>query len=155
MGRFNQYQGVRDIESVILAIHRSQGPDTKVGCVGYCLGGRLALMTAKRTDISASVGYYGVGIDNLLREAHAIANPVMLHVATADHFVAPEVQKAMHEGLDNHTKVTIHDYSGTDHGFAAEFGKRRDEEGEQIPDKRMAGILERSGERWVRAEGGE
>src|SRR3546814_6546832 len=80
MGRFNQDQGVRDIEAVIHAIHRSQGPDTKVGCVGYCLGGRLAFMTATRTDISASVGYYGVGIDNLLREAHAIANPVMLHV---------------------------------------------------------------------------
>src|SRR3546814_10882475 len=88
----------------------------------------LAFMTATRTDISASVGYYGVGIDNLLREAHAIANPVMLHVATADHFVALDVQKAMHEGLDNHPKVTIHDYSGLDHGFAAEFGKRRDEE---------------------------
>src|SRR3546814_10982795 len=90
MGRFNQDQGVRDIEAVIHAIHRSQGPDTKVGCVGYCLGGRLAFMTATRTDISASVGYYGVGIDNLLREAHAIANPVMLHVATADHFFRSE-----------------------------------------------------------------
>src|SRR3546814_6597134 len=51
MGRFNQDQGVRDIEAVIHAIHRSQGPDTKVGCVGYCLGGRLAFMTATRTDI--------------------------------------------------------------------------------------------------------
>src|SRR3546814_13456312 len=98
----------------------------------------LAFMTATRTDISASVGYYGVGIDNLLREAHAIANPVMLHVATADHFVALDVQKAMHEGLDNHPKVTIHDYSGLDHGFAAEFGKRRDEEGAQLADKRTA-----------------
>src|SRR3546814_14923071 len=91
---FNQDQGWRDIEAVIHSIHRSQGPDTKVGCVGYCLGGRLACMTATRTDISASVGYYGVGIDNLLREAHAIANPVMLHVATADHFVAPAIGRA-------------------------------------------------------------
>src|SRR3546814_13842969 len=64
MGRFNQDQGVRDIEAVIHAIHRSQGPDTKVGCVGYCLGGRLAFMTATRTDISASVGYYGVGLED-------------------------------------------------------------------------------------------
>src|SRR3546814_949971 len=68
MGRFNQDQGVRDIEAVIHAIHRSQGPDTKVRCVGYCLGGRLAFMTATRTDISASVGYSGVGIANLLSE---------------------------------------------------------------------------------------
>ena len=36
--------------------------------MGYCLGGRLAFMTAARTDVDASVGYYGVGIDNLLGE---------------------------------------------------------------------------------------
>src|SRR3546814_19485297 len=92
MGRFNQDQGVRDIEAVIHAIHRYQGPDTKVGCVGYCLGGRLAFMTATRTDISASVGYYGVGLDNLLRNAHAIATPVILPVPTPAHFAAPHAQ---------------------------------------------------------------
>src|SRR3546814_12057553 len=119
MGRFNQDQGVRDIEAVIHAIHRSQGPDTKVGCVGYCLAGRLAFMTATRTDISASVGYYGVGIDNLLREAHAIANPVMLHVANADHLVTPDVQKAMHTGLDKHPQLTIHYSTRLYKGFSA------------------------------------
>ena len=40
----------------------------KVGCTGYCLGGKLAYMAAARTDIDASVGYYGVGIDGLLGE---------------------------------------------------------------------------------------
>ena len=39
---------------------------SKVGAVGYCLGGRLAYMTAARTDADASVGYYAVGIDDLL-----------------------------------------------------------------------------------------
>ena len=38
----------------------------KVGAVGYCLGGRLAYLTATRTDADVSVGYYGVGIDTYL-----------------------------------------------------------------------------------------
>ena len=96
----------------------------KVGCVGYCLGGRLAYMTAARTDIDASVGYYGVGIDGLLGEKHAIAHPLMLHIPTNDGFVPRETQAAMHAGLDDHPKVTLHDYDGLDHGFATEHGKR-------------------------------
>ncbi|MBB4640792.1 dienelactone hydrolase family protein [Rhizorhapis suberifaciens] len=137
-GQFDQDAGVRDIEATIHAARRELGNQAKVGCVGYCLGGRLAFMTAARTDISCSVAYYGVGLDNLLRESHAIAHPVMLHIAGTDHFVPPEQQKAVHEGLDAHPKVTIYDYPGLDHGFAAAMGQRRHEEGAQLADKRTA-----------------
>ena len=98
--------------------------------------GRLAYMTAARTDSDATVGYYAVGIDELLREKHAISNPLMLHIPTEDGFVDKETQKAMHEGLDDHPKVTLHDYQGMDHGFATQFGKRRNEENAQLADKR-------------------
>ena len=137
MGKFDQDQGIRDIEASIHHIRQIEGV-AKVGCVGYCLGGRLAFMTAARTDIDASVGYYGVGIDGLLREKHAIAHPLMLHIPTEDGFVDKDTQKAMHEGLDDHPKVTLHDYDGLDHGFATEFGKRRDEAAATLADERTA-----------------
>jgi carboxymethylenebutenolidase len=134
MGRFDQDTGIHDIEATIRAA-RQRGA-AKVGCVGYCLGGRLAFMTSARTDVDASVGYYGVGIDNLLREKHAIARPLMLHIPTADGFVSPEVQRAMHEGLDDHPKVVLHDYEGLDHGFAAEMGQRRVKTAARLADSR-------------------
>ena len=127
--------GIRDIEAVIHWIRREQGVP-KIGFVGYCMGGKIAYMVATRTDIDASVGYYGVAIDQMLGEKHAIARPLMLHVPTADGFVPPEAQKAMHEGLDDHPRVTIHDYAGLDHGFAAEIGSRRDEAGAALADSR-------------------
>jgi carboxymethylenebutenolidase len=136
MQRFDQDQGIRDIEAVIKAARRRLGGSGKVGAVGYCLGGRLAFMTSARTDIDASVGYYGVGIDGLLREKHAISRPLMLHIPTADGFVPPEVQQAMHEGLDDHPKVVLHDYEGLDHGFAAEMGQRRVETAARLADSR-------------------
>ena len=135
MGRFDQDLGVRDIEATIRFARNSEGC-RKVGAVGYCLGGRLAYMTAARTDADASVGYYAVGIDNLLREKHAIANPLLLHIPTADHFVPPEVQAQMHEGLDDHPKVTLYDYEGLDHGFATEMGRRRNDAGAELADRR-------------------
>ncbi|MXP44461.1 dienelactone hydrolase family protein [Allopontixanthobacter sediminis] len=136
-GKYDADEGVKDIEATIHWIRR-EAAVSKVGCVGYCLGGKLAYMTATRTDIDASVGYYGVMIDQMLREAKAIAHPLMLHIPTADHFVSAEAQKAMHEGLDDHPKVTLHDYEGLDHGFATESGKRRNEEGARLADSRTA-----------------
>lgn len=137
MGKFNQDAGIRDIEATIRAARAKSGA-RKVGVVGYCLGGRLAFMTAARTDADASVGYYGVGIDNLLGEKHGIANPVLLHIAGADHFVTPDIQARMHEGLDDHPKVRIFDYPGEDHGFAAEMGRRRSDDAAQLADRRTA-----------------
>ena len=141
MGRFDQDVGIRDIEATIHWIRDKAGV-SKVGCVGYCLGGRLAFMTAARTDINASVGYYGVGIDGLLGEKNAIAHPVMLHIPTNDGFVDAATQAAMHAGLDDHAKVTLHDYEGLDHGFAAEFGLRRNEEAAQLADSRSDAFFE-------------
>lgn len=135
MQNFDQDTGIKDIQATINFIRDQEGA-SKVGCVGYCLGGRLAFMTAARTDIDASVGYYGVGIDGLLREKDAIANPVMLHIPTEDGFVDKATQAAMHEGLDSHPKVTLHDYEGLDHGFATEIGKRRDEQAANLADER-------------------
>jgi carboxymethylenebutenolidase len=136
-GKFDQDKGIADIESTIQAVRAELGGG-KVGAVGFCLGGRLAYMTATRTDIDASVGYYAVGIDGLLGEKHAIAKSLMLHIPVADHFVTPEVQAKMHEGLDGHPKVTLYDYPGEDHGFAAELGKRRSEAAAQLADQRTA-----------------
>ena len=135
MGKFNADGGVRDIQSTI-DWARGETGEKKVGAVGYCLGGKLAYMTAARTDVDASVGYYAVGVPDMLGEAKAIANPLMLHIPTADGFVDAKAQEAMHDGLDSHPRVTLHDYAGLDHGFATQFGKRRDEDGAQLADSR-------------------
>ena len=137
MGQFDQDLGVRDIEATIRQARTVVGGG-KVGAVGYCLGGRLAYMVAARTDADATAGYYAIGIDQLLHESRAIANPLLLHIAAADAFVPPDVQQAMHEGLDDHPKVTLHDYEGLDHGFATEFGKRRNDEAATLADSRTA-----------------
>lgn len=133
MGKFDQDAAIADIEATIRAARAELGGG-KVGCVGYCLGGRLAYMTAARTDIDASVGYYAVNIPDLLRESHAIAHPLLLHIAGADHFVPPEAQAAMHAGLYDHPKVTLVDHPGVDHGFATELGDRRSPEAAERAD---------------------
>ena len=137
MGRFDQDAGIRDIQTAIQTARQMVGGG-KVGVVGYCLGGRLAFMSAARTDTDASVGYYGVGIDTLLGEKNAIAHPVLLHVPEEDHFVDKDAQARMHAGLDDHPKVSLYDYPGEDHGFAAEFGARRSDTAARLADERTS-----------------
>jgi carboxymethylenebutenolidase len=136
MQKLNQDKAIADIEACIRDARSRLPEGGRVGCVGYCLGGRLAFMAAARTDVDASVGYYGVGLEGLLGEQHAIARPVLLHIAGADHFVTPDKQALIHAGLDDHPKVTLHDYPGEDHGFATESGMRRSEQAAQLADSR-------------------
>lgn len=141
MQKLNQDQAIRDIEATIKAARKALGGAGKVGLVGYCLGGRLVFMSACRTDGDAFVAYYGVGIDGLLGEQHAIGKPTLLHIPTADGFVLPETQQAMHDGLAGNSHVTLHDYVGLDHGFAAEMGNRRNEAAAELADGRTAAFF--------------
>lgn len=136
--QLDQDQAIRDIEAAIKTARKHLGGTGKVGVVGYCLGGRLAFMTAARTDVDATVGYYAVGVDELLGEKGAISHPLMLHIGKNDHLVDPAMQARMHEGLDGHPQVTLYDYDGVDHGFATEFGQRRSEAAATLADGRTA-----------------
>ena len=85
--------------------------------VGFCLGGLLAYLAATRTDSNATVSYYGVGIQDRLNESHAIANPLLLHIAKQDRFVPPEAQAKIRAELGANPHVTIYEYDA-DHAFA-------------------------------------
>jgi carboxymethylenebutenolidase len=132
--------GLDDIRALI-AWARAQDPG-KVGLVGFCMGGLIAYQVAARTDIDASVGYYGVGLADLVGEAANIKGHLLLHVPTQDAFTSAEQQKAMHDGLDHVSNVTLFDYPGLGHGFAETAGSRRDDTGAQLADQRTAAFFE-------------
>jgi len=124
MKRFDAATGIADIQTAITHL-RGLGCG-KVGAVGYCLGGFLAYLTACRTDCDASVGYYGMNIQNLLGEAANIRKPLMLHVAEKDEYHPPAAQKLVADGLAGNRLVTIHTYPEMGHAFARPGGNHYD-----------------------------
>jgi carboxymethylenebutenolidase len=128
MKAFDTDLGVDDIQATITAARADGQCDSHVGAVGYCLGGRLAFLTATRTDIDAAVGYYGVGIDQYLAEADKLSRPLVLHIAEEDQFVPKDAQDRIVGGLKNHPRVEIFTYPGRDHAFAREGGDHFDAE---------------------------
>jgi carboxymethylenebutenolidase len=133
--RFDVDAGVRDVQATITHARAMVGGG-KVGAVGYCLGGLLAYLTAARTDADASVGYYGVNIQNFVGEAARIKHPLMLHIAGKDGFVDAPAQAAMHAGLGGNAKVTLHTYADQDHAFTREGGKHYDAAAAKLADDR-------------------
>ena len=123
---FDVDKGMVDVQATIDAARKLPGANGKVGAVGYCLGGQLAYLTAARTDADAAVGFYGVNLQNLTSEASNISKPLMLHIAGKDEFVPADAQAAIHAGLDNHARVTLHDYPERDHAFARVGGAHYD-----------------------------
>jgi carboxymethylenebutenolidase len=124
--KFDMAKGVEDIQAGINFLRRVKGATGKVGALGYCLGGQLAYLTATRTDSDASVGYYGIRIQDQLDEAKNIRHPLMLHIAEADEYTPPEAQKKIVAALKGNPKVTLYTYPQMDHAFARVGGKHYD-----------------------------
>jgi carboxymethylenebutenolidase len=138
MGRFDQAKGVVDVQSTITQLRKTDGCSGKTGTVGYCLGGLLAYLAATRTDTDASVGYYGVNIQEKLGEAGNIKKPLMLHIAGKDQFVPPEAQKKVIDGLKSNSHVTIHTYPEMDHAFARPGGAHYDKANAELANGRTS-----------------
>lgn len=141
--RFEVDKGVQDIQATI-AFARGQFGCAKVGAVGYCLGGLLAYLTAARTDSDASVGYYGVSIEQRLEEADKLTKPLMLHVAGKDQFVPPAAQEAIMHGLRNNPHVVIHTYPEQDHAFSRIGGAHFDARASELANTRSLAFFFRT-----------
>ena len=140
-GLFDVEKGIEDIRATRHTLTGHAQCTGKVATLGYCLGGKLAYLTSCRTDINASVGYYGVGIEGLLVEANNIKNPLMLHVAEEDGFVPKEAQQQIKDGLGNNDHITLHFYPGMDHAFTRVGGDNYNEKSAKTADDRTIAFL--------------
>ena len=132
--QFDFGKAVKDVE-VVIRHARSLGA-ARVGVVGFCAGGSVAYLAATRTDADGCVAYYGRVIADYLNEAHAIARPLLLHFGEADPSIPAELRAQVKQALGTNPRVTIHDYEGAGHGFAATSGKRRNDEAAALADQR-------------------
>ena len=115
--RFDVDQALVDIGAALDALRARPECTGKVAAMGFCLGGKLAYLTATRHDVDAAVSFYGVGIEEALGESGGIACPVLMHFAGEDSFVPQDAVKAISTHFEARPEVRIHVYPGVDHAF--------------------------------------
>jgi len=125
MQGMNSERAVRDLD-VARAWFVAQGRAQKVSALGYCLGGRLAVLMALNTPISAAVSYYGVGLETLLPDAPVSMAPCLLHIAERDSYVPPDARQTILKRAALQTRMPAHVYLGCDHAFARPGGQNFD-----------------------------
>ena len=116
MARLDEATTLADIQATITTLRHHPAVTGKVGVVGFCMGGKLAFLSACRTDADAAIGYYGVGIENYLSET--IRCPLVLHIAQEDGMVPPAARQQIQAGFSGNALVSIFVYPGAEHAFA-------------------------------------
>lgn len=140
---FDVDKGVADLKATLAVLRGHAACTGKTGTVGYCLGGKLAYLMATRSDADCNVGYYGVGIQDLLAESGKITRPLLLHIAEKDEFTPPPAQEKIKAGLRSNPQVTLHSYPDCDHAFARVGGQHYDKAAAELANRRTAEFFRR------------
>ena len=121
--KFNVDTGVDDIQTAIATLREQAFVSTHVGVMGFCLGGKLAYLSACRTDADVAIAYYGVGIEDALDEARHLRCPLVLHIAQLDKYCDQAAQDKISRGLAHRDDVQVWLYPDADHAFARPGGE--------------------------------
>jgi carboxymethylenebutenolidase len=91
---------------------------TKLGAVGFCMGGQLALFAATlNPSVGACVNFYGIH-PNVKPDYTKLTGPVLGLYAEKDGFVTPAVARQVDADIRKVGKSSeIHVYPGVDHAF--------------------------------------
>lgn len=140
-GTFDIAKGIDDIDSTIAALRADGGQAGKVGAIGYCLGGKLAMLTAARTDVDCAISYYGVGLEAHVDEVDSITCPILFHFAELDAYAPQEARDAVQSSFDGKSNAIFHTYAGCDHAFSRPEGDHYDKTATAVAYERTLGLF--------------
>ncbi|MEO8695957.1 MAG: dienelactone hydrolase family protein [Acidimicrobiales bacterium] len=114
-----------DIDTALAAASTRGFSLSRVGIVGFCMGGSVALAVAARRDIGAAVTFYGggvlegrFGLAPLVDEAIALRCPWLGLYGDLDHGISPsDVEQLREAAAKSGQPVRIVRYPDAGHGF--------------------------------------
>lgn len=143
-GRFDIDHGVSDLGAACDALRAHHACSGDVGIVGYCLGGRLAFLTAAREDVDVAVSYYGVGIEQNLEEFDELNCAVVFHFGGQDPYVPSAAVDSIVAAIDGRPGVQVYRYPDAGHAFARSGHTSYHKLSAQMAHSRTLGALRRA-----------
>ena len=120
----NMEQAVKEMRGGVQKVKESPKCNGRIGAVGFCAGGGLAVWAAAEDpDITAAVTYYYV-MPHGKPDFSKINGPVLGHFGTADEFIPPDDARELEEEMKSAgIETTFYVYEGAGHAFANDHNR--------------------------------
>jgi len=127
LGKLVASEMISDARSAVDYLREREDTTDKMGCMGFCIGGHMAYLTAAESDVDATASFYGGGIaadagpggePSTLGRTSGINGRILCLFGDKDLLIPkPQVdaiRKALRSSGVDHEVVV---YKGCDHGF--------------------------------------
>ena len=126
MKGMDQDQAAQDALAAADHLRGLDGGPSRIGAIGYCIGGKLAYLVSMQSGIDAAVSYYGIAIYDALDKAAEPRMPLLLHIAEDDKLCPPDAQARIKAAFGPMPNGVIMTNPGGGHAFARRGGDAYD-----------------------------
>lgn len=118
MGFLHHLDEDRALDDVVACakLLRSQGY-TRIGVVGFCLGGKLGPLSLARGAGDAAVAFYGVGLEQHCEVLRTLTQPIQMHFGDKDTHIPLSAVVAMQEIANEHRNIEVIRHAEGGHAF--------------------------------------
>ena len=124
MQRFDFKAGIQDVLSTADWLKTQSGVNEKVALVGFCIGGKLAVVAGAKKRFAAIASFYGVKLDENFAELDAVEVPLQINVGDRDAHVPMETVGKLKSHLTKQPNASVYVYPDALHGF---FNEKRED----------------------------
>jgi len=135
-------RGAQDARTAADWLRGSPFCSGRIAAIGFCMGGRTAVLACARSKFDAGIAVYALGIRLHLDEVARVTCPVQLHYGLADvHIPRSEINEVI-AATRERPNITTHLYEGAGHGFFNPLRPSHDAAATALAKTRIDGLLE-------------
>ena len=117
LAAFDHMTAIADMRRAATVLRAQPACAGPLAALGFCMGGRLAVLAALDGGVDAAISYYGLGISADGARLAGLGCPVQLHYGLADEHVPAAEVDAVTTAAAGNPRVEIFRYPGAGHSF--------------------------------------
>jgi carboxymethylenebutenolidase len=115
--KLSDEDAIRDIAAVLTWLRAHPSCNGRAALLGFCLGGKLAVLAAARATAECVVSFYPVQLDKHVADMNRISCPVQVHLGENDAHVPPAPRAIMRQAVCARAENEFIIYPNAEHGF--------------------------------------